>query len=278
MKKFLYVLVFFVSIFVYGQEKQKTTLPESKTLFSGKIIVNAGASSESVQERLIQGTVTDKNNEPLNGVAILINKTYKGMHTDFEGKYSIAAKPTDTLVFSYPGFKTQKIKAEKKELNINMEEDIIIEIVPPFFNPKNNRSLLIDPRNNVTEKEIENVNNSILSTQEYSFIIGKWREIEYHGNDGADDYIDKIENGRVLTFEKNGNVWIEKETIVSLGSFEISLHDKHSHRLYITYENKGFYYLISNQENPDYIYLTPVTSDYQFICKEGCSYVYEKIK
>ncbi len=203
MKKHLYILVFLISSFVLGQEKQKTTQLESKTLFSGKIIVNAGASSERVQEILFHGTVTDKNNEPLPGVTILIDKTHKGTHTDFDGKYSIVAKPTDTLVFSYPGFKTQKIKAEKKGLNINMEEDIILEIIPPCFDPKKSqRSLLIDPRKNISEKDIQNANDSVQFNEKYSLIVGKWKEIEYHGNNGADDYVNKIENGKILTFEK----------------------------------------------------------------------------
>lgn len=274
MKKYLYVLVFFVSIFFYGQEKPKTTQPESETLFSGKIIVNASSGSEIVQEKLLQGTVTDKNNEPLLGVKILIDKTFKGTNTDFDGKYSIAAKPTDTLIFSSPGFKTQKIKAEKKELIINMEEDIqLVDVLPYTPNrPRKTAPIVLNI------KDIHSVNDSIQFNEQYSFIIGKWREIEYHGNNGADDYVNKIENGQILTFEKDGSLLIQKDGTTTLGSYEIFPHNEHNLKLHISSSKKEFHYLISNQVNPNYIYLTPVTSDYQIICKEGCGYVYEKIK
>lgn len=279
MKKILVILIFLVSGFVFGQKKPKTTQPESKTLFSGKIIVNAGTGFESEQERLVIGTVTHKNNESLPGVKILIDKTHKGTHTDFDGKYSLTAKPTDTLIFSYPGFKTQKLKAEKNEANIKMDEDVILDIPIPCFDPKKSqRSLLIDPRKNISQKDIQNANDSVPFNEKYSFIIGKWKEIEYHGNNGADDYVNYIENGRILTFEKNGNVWIEKDTIIDQESYEISPHNKHTLRLYISSPKNGFHYLISNQEDPNFMYLTPVTSTYQIICKEGCGYVYERIK
>ncbi len=71
---------------------------------------------------------------------------------------------------------------------------------------------------------------------------------------------------------------IEKDTIINQENYEVFPHNKLFTRLYISSPKKALHYLISNQVDSNRIYLTPVTSDYQFICKEGCGYVYERIK
>ncbi len=274
MKIFIYISFLFFSGFAIGQEKTFTPQPESKSIFSYTFKINSGTEPQIGQERLVNGIITDQNNEPLPGVTVLIYKTVKGTNTDFDGEYSIIAKPTDTLVFCYPGFKTQKLKVDKDVININMREDIqLVDDLPYIpYQPRKTAPTVL------TIKDIQNVEESDPFNEKHSFIIGKWKETEYHGNNGADDYVSKIENGRVLTFEKNGNVWIEKDTIINKESYEISPHNKHALRLYISSPKNGFHYLISNQEDPNFMYLTPITSNYQIICKEGCGYVYEKIK
>jgi len=90
------------------------------------------------QERIIFGTVTDENNEPLTGVYILVNKATKGVYADFNGNYSLKnVTPNDTLVFSFIGLKTQKIKAEKDTINVQMQKiDIGREVVYITYKPK----------------------------------------------------------------------------------------------------------------------------------------------
>lgn len=124
-------------------------------------------------------------------------------------------------------------------------------------------------------KEIKNINASPLNN-DFTFIIGKWKEIEYQGNDGANDYVTKIENGQTITFEKNGKVVIEKDNIKDKGKYEILQDNKFYNKLHISFPKRGFYYLFSNQENK-HLALTPVTSEYQIICDEGCANVYKKI-
>jgi hypothetical protein len=274
MKVIICISFLIFSGFTIGQEKTNTPQPESKSIFSYTFKVNSGSEPQTGQERLVNGIITDQNNEPLPGVTILINKTYKGTHTDFDGKYSIAAKPTDSLIFSYPGFKTQKLKADKDVINITMREDIrLVDDLPYIPNrPRKTAPTVLNI------KDVHNVKNSIQFNEQYSFIIGKWKEIEYHGNNGADDYVNKIENGQILTFEKDGSLLIQKDGTTTLGSYEIFPHNEHTLKLHISSSKKEFHYLISNQVKPNYIYLTPVTSDYQFICKEGCGHVYLKMK
>ena len=62
------------------------------------------------QERTITGKVTDAaSKEALVGVTVLIEGTYIGTVTDFDGKYTIKATPTSKLVFSFVGYTPQTI-------------------------------------------------------------------------------------------------------------------------------------------------------------------------
>ena len=62
------------------------------------------------QERAVSGTVSDNTGLPLPGVSVLVKGTKTGTQTDFDGKYSIKATPSQTLVFSYIGMKSQEVK------------------------------------------------------------------------------------------------------------------------------------------------------------------------
>ncbi|MBB4118938.1 TonB-linked SusC/RagA family outer membrane protein [Mesonia hippocampi] len=55
------------------------------------------------------GTVTDPHEVPIGGVNVGLSSKKLGTVTDFDGNFSVNAIATDTLVFSYVGFQTQKI-------------------------------------------------------------------------------------------------------------------------------------------------------------------------
>lgn len=75
------------------------------------------------QTKTITGTVKNKaDGIPIPGVTVLIKGTTKSSVTDFDGKYSIVAEPTDLLVFSYIGFETKELKATSPSININLSE------------------------------------------------------------------------------------------------------------------------------------------------------------
>ena len=74
------------------------------------------------------GTVLDETNMPLPGTTVLIKGTTNGTTADFDGKFSLECKETDTLVFSYVGYFTQESLA-KKTLSINLNIDNSLEDV-----------------------------------------------------------------------------------------------------------------------------------------------------
>ena len=74
------------------------------------------------QERTVSGTVSDNAGLPLPGVSVLIKGTQTGAQTDFDGKFSIKASPTQILVFSYIGMMTQEKTASSAVLNIKLND------------------------------------------------------------------------------------------------------------------------------------------------------------
>ncbi|MDZ4331784.1 MAG: carboxypeptidase-like regulatory domain-containing protein, partial [Flavobacterium sp.] len=69
------------------------------------------------QERSVSGVVSDNAGLPIPGVSVLVKGTNSGTQTDFDGKYSIKASPSQVLVFSYIGMKTQEVTASSSTVN-----------------------------------------------------------------------------------------------------------------------------------------------------------------
>jgi len=57
----------------------------------------------------VTGIVRDKLGEPLVGVTVQVKGKTTGVITDKDGKFALSAEPTDSLVISYIGYKTQVV-------------------------------------------------------------------------------------------------------------------------------------------------------------------------
>ncbi|SHG49518.1 TonB-linked outer membrane protein, SusC/RagA family [Flavobacterium fluvii] len=77
------------------------------------------------QERVVSGVVSDNAGLPLPGVSVLVKGTQNGTQTDFDGKYSIKATPSQVLVFSYIGMKTHEVSASSAKLNVKLESTAV---------------------------------------------------------------------------------------------------------------------------------------------------------
>ncbi len=82
-----------------------------KTKFSGilTLLLAFVVQVTFAQEKTISGTVTDETGMPLPSATVLIQGTTSGTSTDFDGNYSITAKPGDVLQFSFVGYATQSL-------------------------------------------------------------------------------------------------------------------------------------------------------------------------
>lgn len=79
------------------------------------------------QAKPIKGIVTDELNTPLPGATILIKTTNKGTTADFDGGFTINAKPSDTLLVSYIGFAEQEIiVGAQTNITITLKEDLSV--------------------------------------------------------------------------------------------------------------------------------------------------------
>ncbi len=75
------------------------------------------------QDRVVSGTVTDKDGLPVPVANVKVKGTSTGTQTDIDGKYKIKANADQTLVFSYLGIKSQEVKASAGVVNVKMMSD-----------------------------------------------------------------------------------------------------------------------------------------------------------
>ena len=113
--------------------------------------------STAQTQQPITGSVSDTQGI-LPGVTILIKGKTTGTLTDENGYFSIDANPSDVLVFSYMGYKTQEITAGNQTvLNIQLEEDttLLKEVIlnAGYYSVKDKESTGSIAR--ITAKEIE---------------------------------------------------------------------------------------------------------------------------
>lgn len=96
------------------------------------------------QEKTINGTVVDQDGIPLLGVNILLKGVQKGTLTDFDGNFTILAKSTDVLVFSFLGFKTvERLVGDATTVRVTLSPDAseLEEIVIVGFGEQTRKSI-----------------------------------------------------------------------------------------------------------------------------------------
>lgn len=83
--------------------------------------------------RTVTGVVTAQSDQlPVIGATVMIDGTTTGTATDFDGKFTIDAKDTDVLVFSYVGMNTEKVKVGSQSvINVVLKENsqVLDEVV-----------------------------------------------------------------------------------------------------------------------------------------------------
>ena len=75
------------------------------------------------QQITVTGTVTDVENNPLIGAAVVVVGTTDGVITDFDGKYTIKANSGQSLKFTYVGYQEQTVRINgRNTINVRMTE------------------------------------------------------------------------------------------------------------------------------------------------------------
>ncbi|OBQ57123.1 TonB-dependent receptor [Tamlana sp. s12] len=87
----------------------------------------------------VSGTVSDKTGLPIPGVNVVVEGTSIGTVTDFDGNYELNTSSGSTLVFSFVGYESQKIKyTGQTSLNVTLAEDtsVLDEVVVVGYGTK----------------------------------------------------------------------------------------------------------------------------------------------
>ena len=87
---------------------KKKILPKLGHL-TGCVLVLCLLSAQIYGQTQITGTVKEQGGGGLVGVNVLVKGTSNGTMTDVNGGYTIAATPSDVLVFSFVGYTSQEV-------------------------------------------------------------------------------------------------------------------------------------------------------------------------
>jgi TonB-linked SusC/RagA family outer membrane protein len=109
-------------------------LPKKEWLIAILVMLFSTYNVSAQQTEIVTGKVTsEKDAMPLPGVNVTVKGTTTAVSTGFDGQYSIHAKPTDVLLFTYVGYEPQQItigSRTKVDLvfrdNINKLNEIVV--------------------------------------------------------------------------------------------------------------------------------------------------------
>ena len=99
----------------------------SKTILSGMVMMMLTLTSMMAQ-RIVSGTVTGDDGEPLLGVSVTVDETTRGTITDLDGKFQISASPDDILQFNFLGYEEQRYEvgnATVIDINLSSSAELI---------------------------------------------------------------------------------------------------------------------------------------------------------
>ncbi len=99
-------------------------IPNKRNILFFLLILSFSLTAQ--KNKLVNGNITDTNNQPIPGVNIQDQSNPNiGTVSDFDGNFSISIKPNTTLIFSYVGFETQTVTITiENNLNIQLKEDL----------------------------------------------------------------------------------------------------------------------------------------------------------
>jgi TonB-linked SusC/RagA family outer membrane protein len=110
------------AIFPFPGKNRKLFLVVNLTLF-----MLFACFTQVIAQRTVSGKVTDKNGQPLPGVAIVVKGTTLGNVTNADGTYSISGIPAgSTLKFSFVGLQPQEVEVgTKSTINVSLVEEAV---------------------------------------------------------------------------------------------------------------------------------------------------------
>lgn len=159
-------------------------LPSGNTITAGQ---------EQETDKIVGIVLDSKTNEPLTGVTVLVQGTTRGVATDLDGKFELAASYGEILQISFVGYETKEIEiGNQKVISVTLTEDAkqLEEVVVSAYGSTQRRETVVG--------SIQSVRPSELSIPSASFsnsfagrlagVIAYQRSGE-PGSNGSDFYI-----------------------------------------------------------------------------------------
>ena len=92
------------------------------------LVLTAGAAAAPAPDgpvrRTVTGTVTDVTGNPVIGAGVLVRGTTRGVSTGLDGKFSLEASSSETLVISSIGYETLEVPVgDQTDLHVVLNED-----------------------------------------------------------------------------------------------------------------------------------------------------------
>lgn len=75
---------------------------------------------------IISGTVYDHEMNPYPGVSVIVKNHNRGCLTDVNGKYTLSVNKGDTVMYSFIGFKTKEVKADRERIDVILQPQLIV--------------------------------------------------------------------------------------------------------------------------------------------------------
>ncbi|UFH35820.1 SusC/RagA family TonB-linked outer membrane protein [Flavobacterium acetivorans] len=171
------------------------------------------------QERTVTGVVSDNAGMPLPGVSVLVKGTKTGTQTDFDGKYTIKASPSQVLIFSYIGMKTQEVAAASTSLNIKLKDDsqVLEEVVVTALGVQRQKKTLTYQAEKIESKELLKAD----PTRSASALAGKVAGLQINVQDnGVDPSSQIILRGLRSISQSNSALIVIDGSISTQGAFD----------------------------------------------------------
>ncbi|MCD9015672.1 SusC/RagA family TonB-linked outer membrane protein [Parachryseolinea silvisoli] len=93
--------------------------------FASVCFLLAGLSTAHAQKQTITGKITDETGTPIPGVNVLVKGTSYGTTANIDGGFTLEAAPTDVLVISFIGYKTQEVPVgNQTQISVTISEDL----------------------------------------------------------------------------------------------------------------------------------------------------------
>lgn len=140
----------------------------------------------------IKGTVKDASGAPIPGVNIVVKGTTNGTTSDFDGKYSIAASPTATLIFSYIGYNSVSIDVNNQTtINATLEEGVSLDevVLVGSRSPKRTATDTAVPVDVLDVADIASRTGKVEVNDILQYAAPSFNASKQSGSDGADHIV-----------------------------------------------------------------------------------------